>query len=77
MNRLQVNWDIRAALNFMLGGSGAGLMAASALVEPPSPWPLACAAALVAIIVMRVTGQMMGAICGAVLTAALLRGMWS
>ena len=28
--RLQRHWDIRAALNFMLGGTGAGLMLASA-----------------------------------------------
>jgi uncharacterized membrane protein len=35
------------------------------------------AAALVAIAVMRVTGQILSAICGAVLTAALLRAMWS
>lgn len=35
------------------------------------------AAALVAIVVMRTTGQMLGAICGAVLTAALVRAMWS
>jgi phenylacetyl-CoA:acceptor oxidoreductase subunit 2 len=49
MSRPQRHWDARAALNFMLGGSGAGLMAAAALVEPPSPWPLACAAALIAI----------------------------
>lgn len=30
--RLQKHWDIRAALNFMLGGTGAGLMAASAFL---------------------------------------------
>jgi len=49
MNRPQRHWDARAALNFMLGGSGAGLMAAAALIAPPSPWPLGCAAALIAI----------------------------
>ena len=49
MSRPQRHWDARAALNFMLGGSGAGLMAAGALIEPPSPWPLACALALIAI----------------------------
>jgi len=48
MTRPQSHWDARAALNFMLGGSGAGLMVASVLLEPPSPWPLALAAALVA-----------------------------
>lgn len=49
MSRPQRHWDARAALNFMLGGSGAGLMAAGALLEPPSPWPLACAAVLIAV----------------------------
>lgn len=34
------------------------------------------AAALIAIIVMRATGQILSAICGAVVTAALLRAMW-
>ena len=49
MSRPQRHWDARAALNFMLGGSGAGLMAAGALFDPPSPWPLACALALIAV----------------------------
>jgi phenylacetyl-CoA:acceptor oxidoreductase subunit 2 len=49
MSRPQRHWDARAALNFILGGSGAGLMAAAALFEPPSPWPLACALALIAV----------------------------
>lgn len=49
MSRPQRHWDARAALNFMFGGSGAGLMAAGVLIEPPSPWPLACAAALIAV----------------------------
>lgn len=49
MSRPQRHWDARAALNFMLGGSGAGLMAAAALFQPPSPWPLACALALIAV----------------------------
>lgn len=31
MSRLQQNWDLRAALNFMLGGAGAGLMVSAAL----------------------------------------------
>ena len=48
MSRPQRHWDARAALNFMFGGSGAGLMAAAALFDPPSPWPLACALALIA-----------------------------
>ncbi len=33
MNWLQRHWDTRAALNFMLGGMGAGLMVASALAQ--------------------------------------------
>jgi phenylacetyl-CoA:acceptor oxidoreductase subunit 2 len=49
VSRPQRHWDARAALNFMLGGSGAGLMAAAVLFEPPSPWPLAGAAALIAV----------------------------
>jgi phenylacetyl-CoA:acceptor oxidoreductase subunit 2 len=48
VSRPQRHWDARAALNFICGGSGAGLMAAGALFDPPSPWPLACAAVLVA-----------------------------
>ena len=34
MSRLQTNWDTRAALNFMGGGAGAGLLIATALVQP-------------------------------------------
>ncbi|MEO8204015.1 MAG: phenylacetyl-CoA:acceptor oxidoreductase [Betaproteobacteria bacterium] len=37
MKKLQTSWDARAALNFMLGGAGAGLMAASALIASPAP----------------------------------------
>ncbi|MFO1115536.1 MAG: DmsC/YnfH family molybdoenzyme membrane anchor subunit [Beijerinckiaceae bacterium] len=35
--RLQSHWDIRGALNFMLGGAGAGLLAAIALATPIAP----------------------------------------
>ena len=35
MSALQQNWDLRAALNFMLGGAGAGLLAACALLRQP------------------------------------------
>jgi len=45
---LQRHWDARAALNFMLGGSGAGLMIAAAFVPPASPAPVALSLALVA-----------------------------
>jgi uncharacterized membrane protein len=34
------------------------------------------AAALTAIVVMKTTGQMLGAICGAALTAAAVRALW-
>jgi phenylacetyl-CoA:acceptor oxidoreductase subunit 2 len=33
-SRLQTNWDARAALNFMCGGAGAGLMIFAALCRP-------------------------------------------
>ena len=46
--RQQRHWDARAALNFMLGGSGAGLMVAAAFVKPASPWMAGLALALVA-----------------------------
>lgn len=46
--RRQQYWDARAALNFMLGGSGAGLMVLAAFMKPASPWPAALALALVA-----------------------------
>lgn len=45
---LQRHWDARAALNFILGGSGAGLIVASVAIRPASPWPLALGLALVA-----------------------------
>ena len=44
----QRHWDARAALNFILGGSGAGLVVASVALAPASPWPLALGLALVA-----------------------------
>jgi phenylacetyl-CoA:acceptor oxidoreductase 26-kDa subunit len=47
MSRPQRHWDARAALNFMLGGSGAGLMVAALAIDPVSPWPLALALGLV------------------------------
>jgi phenylacetyl-CoA:acceptor oxidoreductase 26-kDa subunit len=38
---LQTHWDVRAAANFILGGTGAGLLVAWALVAPASPdWRL-------------------------------------
>ena len=33
---LQTNWDVRAALNFMCGGTGAGLMIAAAILGLPN-----------------------------------------
>jgi phenylacetyl-CoA:acceptor oxidoreductase 26-kDa subunit len=48
MNWLQKHWDARAALNFMLGGAGAGLMIASALAWPMSQAPVLLALVLVA-----------------------------
>jgi phenylacetyl-CoA:acceptor oxidoreductase subunit 2 len=44
----QRHWDARAALNFILGGSGAGLIVAAVAIQPPSPWPLALSLLLVA-----------------------------
>ena len=35
MSRLQLNWDFRAALNFMLGGAGAGLMTTAGFSSRP------------------------------------------
>lgn len=35
MSRLQQNWDARAALNFMLGGAGAGLMVGAGFSSSP------------------------------------------
>jgi len=48
MNWLQKHWDTRAALNFMLGGAGAGLMIAAALAQPAGRAPVILALALVA-----------------------------
>jgi phenylacetyl-CoA:acceptor oxidoreductase subunit 2 len=48
MKWLQRHWDARAALNFMLGGAGAGLMIASAIVYPDAAAPVALSLALVA-----------------------------
>jgi phenylacetyl-CoA:acceptor oxidoreductase 26-kDa subunit len=48
MSRPQRHWDARAALNFILGGSGAGLTVASVAIVPASPWPLALALAFIA-----------------------------
>ena len=45
---LQRHWDARAALNFMLGGAGAGLMIWAALMQVRSPYPIALSLALVA-----------------------------
>ena len=48
MTSLQRYWDARAALNFILGGSGAGLIIAAAFVQPPNPWPVAVGLAFIA-----------------------------
>jgi phenylacetyl-CoA:acceptor oxidoreductase subunit 2 len=48
MSALQTHWDARAALNFMGGGAGAGLMIATALVAPAhSAWIVVAALALI------------------------------
>ena len=44
----QAHWDWRAATNFTLGGTGAGLAIAATLIAEPLPWPLLLALALVA-----------------------------
>lgn len=44
----QTNWDWRAATNFMLGGSGAGLMIAASFVHDQSHYPVMFALLLVA-----------------------------
>jgi phenylacetyl-CoA:acceptor oxidoreductase subunit 2 len=44
----QASWDWRAAANFMLGGTGAGLTIAAALVQIQSPHPVILALLLVA-----------------------------
>ena len=48
MTQVQKHWDARAALNFMLGGAGAGLMIWAALMQVRSPYPIALSLALVA-----------------------------
>ncbi|HEX9184671.1 MAG TPA: hypothetical protein VF876_15550 [Burkholderiales bacterium] len=45
---IQEHWDARAAANFMLGGAGAGLMAATALAYPDSPVPVLLSLGLIA-----------------------------
>ena len=48
MKWLQRHWDARAALNFMLGGAGSGLMVATSLAGTESPLPVMISLALVA-----------------------------
>lgn len=48
MKKNQQHWDARAALNFMLGGAGSGLMVVAAIVQPPAPWAAALALLLIA-----------------------------
>jgi phenylacetyl-CoA:acceptor oxidoreductase 26-kDa subunit len=48
VNWLQKHWDARAALNFMLGGTGAGLMIAAALLRLTGDAPILLSLALVA-----------------------------
>lgn len=46
---MQAHWDLRAALNFILGGTGTGLLLAAALAAPSAwRWPLAAGLALIA-----------------------------
>jgi len=45
---IQQHWDARAALNFMLGGTGSGLMVAAALAYPDSRAPILLSLVLVA-----------------------------
>jgi phenylacetyl-CoA:acceptor oxidoreductase 26-kDa subunit len=45
---MQAHWDLRAATNFILGGTGTGLLLAAALAAPPAwRWPLAAGMALI------------------------------
>jgi len=46
--RQQKHWDARAALNFMLGGAGSGLIVALAVAGAESPIPVILALALIA-----------------------------
>lgn len=48
MSRLQKHWDLRAALNFMLGGTGSSLLAASAFLLDGQPAAVVLAMAMVA-----------------------------
>jgi phenylacetyl-CoA:acceptor oxidoreductase subunit 2 len=48
MSWVQKHWDARAALNFMLGGAGGGLMIAAAMAYPDSRAPVILSLALVA-----------------------------
>jgi phenylacetyl-CoA:acceptor oxidoreductase 26-kDa subunit len=48
MNWLQKHWDARAALNFMLGGMGAGLMVATIFADAAGTAPILLSLALVA-----------------------------
>lgn len=48
MSRLQQSWDARAALNFMLGGAGSGLLVMTAVSGTPAYWPMALSLALIA-----------------------------
>jgi phenylacetyl-CoA:acceptor oxidoreductase subunit 2 len=48
MSRVQQHWDLRAALNFMLGGAGAGLMIAAAITGSESRAAFFLSLALVA-----------------------------
>lgn len=48
MNWVQQHWDARAALNFMLGGAGGGLMVAAAMAYPDGRTAVALSLALVA-----------------------------
>jgi len=46
--RQQRHWDARAALNFMLGGAGAGLIVFAAIIGLDGPWAVALALTLIA-----------------------------
>jgi phenylacetyl-CoA:acceptor oxidoreductase subunit 2 len=48
MSGLQRSWDARAALNFMLGGAGSGLLVIAALTGTAGSWPIGLSLALIA-----------------------------
>lgn len=48
MSLLQRSWDARAALNFMLGGAGSGLLVMAAVTGTAGSWPLALSLVLIA-----------------------------